>query len=48
MGNSFLPTFYANGRAINEMQRLESEVEQIETVGITMKTLKCKNSYLFE
>lgn len=44
MGNSFLPTFYSDGRALNEMQRLEGEVKQVETVGMTVQTLKGENS----
>lgn len=44
MGNSFLATFYSDGRAINEMQHLEGELKQVETVGRTVKTLKGENS----
>lgn len=42
-GNSFLPTSYSVGRAINEMWCLEGGVKEVETVGMTVKTLKGEN-----
>ena len=48
MGNTFLPTSYSDRRLVDEMQCVEGEVKQAETVGMTVKTLKGENSQFFE
>jgi len=48
VGNTFLPTSYSDRRLVDEMQCVEGEVKQAETVGMTVKTLKGENSQFFE